>query len=37
MGVAAMSAPYAPLAAIGAGKLAGNIIGNIASIFPKIT
>ena len=29
MGVAAMSAPYAPLAAIGAGKLAGNIIGNI--------
>ena len=29
MGVAAMSAPYAPLAAIGAGKFAGNIIGNI--------
>jgi hypothetical protein len=31
MGVAVMSAPYAPLAAIGAGKLTGNIIGNIAT------
>ena len=31
MGVAAMSAPYAPLAAIGVGKFAGNIIGNIAT------
>ena len=31
IGVAAMSIPYVPLAAIGAGKAAGSVIGNVVS------